>query len=379
MIVVGLMSGTSVDGIDAAVVDIRGDGLDLEVNLLAGQTFPYPESLRSRILAVCEGDVISMADFAELDRAIALEFANATINVIPKNIDVDLIGSHGQTVFHQPAQNKELGYSLQLGRGDLIAQRTKIKTINNFRQGDIAKGGQGAPLVSKIDLCLFSHPRHNRCLQNIGGIGNVTYLPATHQKNWQKLIMGWDTGPGNALIDLAVQQFSDNKQTYDFNGDWSRQGNPCLPLVKTWLKEDFFAQKPPKSTGRELFGHLYLERCWQDAEAFNLSRADFLATLTELTAASIAHSYQHFLPSLPHDLILGGGGSSNSYLRERLQVNLPNTHILTTDDFNISTEFKEAIAFAILAYWRVHSFAGNLPVVTGAKTETLLGEIHVPF
>ncbi|WP_446684566.1 anhydro-N-acetylmuramic acid kinase [Cyanobacterium sp. HL-69] len=378
MIVVGLMSGTSVDGIDAVAVDIEGEGLDLDVRLLAGQTFPYPDDLRSQILSVCEGASISMEELARLDGAIASCFADATINVIPESVKVELIGSHGQTVFHQPAHNHHLGYSLQLGRGDLIAHLTNIKTVNNFRQADIAMGGHGAPLVSKIDLCLFSHPKHHRCLQNIGGIGNVTYLPPTHQPQWQDFIMGWDTGPGNALIDLAVQKFTNNQKTYDFNGEWSRQGKPCMPLVKTWLKQDFFGQKPPKSTGRELFGHLYLEKCCHDAQSFELSEADFLATLTELTAASIAYNYDKFLPQLPHDLILGGGGSSNGYLKERLQANLPTVNLLTTDDFNVSTEFKEAIAFAILAYWRVNSFAGNLPVVTGAKKETLLGEIHHP-
>lgn len=378
MIVVGLMSGTSVDGIDAAVVDIKGSGLDLHINLLAGQTFPYPDDLRRQILALCEGASISMEQFAKLDGAIASCFADATMNVIPDNVSVDLIGSHGQTVFHQPATDNHLGYSLQIGRGDLIAHQTKITTVNNFRQADIAVGGHGAPLVSKIDLCLFSHHKHHRCLQNIGGIGNVTYLPPSHQPQWQEQIMGWDTGPGNALLDLAVQKFTNHQKTFDFNGEWSRQGKPCLPLVKTWLKQDFFSQKPPKSTGRELFGHVYLEQCLKDAQPFGLSEADFLATLTELTASSIAYNYQKFLPTLPHDLILAGGGSSNSYLKERLQANLPTVNLLTTDDFNVSTEFKEAIAFAILAYWRIHSFPGNLPVVTGAKKETLLGQIHYP-
>ncbi|MBF2056370.1 MAG: anhydro-N-acetylmuramic acid kinase [Cyanobacterium sp. T60_A2020_053] len=374
MIVVGLMSGTSVDGIDAVVVEITGQELDLKIEMIAGQTFPYPDELRTKILAVCEGALHTMAELAQLDQAIAEEFAKATLNVIPEDVKVDLIGSHGQTVYHQPPSKNQLGYTLQLGRGEVIAHMTGITTVNNFRQGDIAWGGQGAPLVSKIDLCLFAHHRHHRCLQNIGGIGNVTYLPATHSQN---LISGWDTGPGNALIDLAVQKFTDNQRTYDNNGHWSRQGKPCLPLVQKWLKEDFFQQKPPKSTGRELFGHHYLAKCQQEAEKYDLGEADFLATLTELTALSIVHSYQHFLPSMPHEMILAGGGSRNSYLMERLQANLLHTKVLTSDDFHISSEFKEAIAFAILAYWRVNNYPGNLPAVTGAKKETLLGEIRL--
>ncbi|MBL1210769.1 anhydro-N-acetylmuramic acid kinase [Geminocystis sp. GBBB08] len=376
MIVVGLMSGTSVDGIDAAVVDIQGTALNLKVNLLVGHTFPYSANLRTKILQVCEGDCLKMAEFAQLDYAIASEFAQGALNIIPQNIQVDLIGSHGQTLYHQPPHQNQLGYSLQLGRGDAIAYLTGIDTVSNFRVADIAVGGQGAPLVSKIDLCLYHHPRHSRCLQNIGGIGNATYLPSTSQQKWQEKVIGWDTGPGNALIDLAVQELSNNQQTFDFNGEWSRQGKPCQPLVKKWLKQDFFHQKPPKSTGRELFGHIYLQKCRQDAHNYNLSDADWLATLTELTVASIADSYHRFLPALPHEVILAGGGSRNSYLKERLQTYLPDCNLLTSDDLGISSEFKEAIAFAILAYWHVNSYPGNLPNVTGAKKEVILGQMN---
>ncbi len=378
MIVIGLMSGTSVDGIDAALVEIKGKDLDLEVNLLSGQTFPYPEILRQKILSVCEGASLPTIELAELDDAIATQFALAAINVIPSDVTVELIGSHGQTVFHRPATQDKLGYSLQLGRGDLIAQLTNTITISNFRGADIAAGGQGAPLVPKIDLCLFSHARHNRCLQNIGGIGNVTYIPSRRHDHWQEKVIGWDTGPGNALIDLAVQQLTDGKQTFDVNGDWSRQGTPCLSLVEKWLKQDFFQQPPPKSTGRELFGSSYLKTCWQEAQELNLREADWLATLTELTVVSIVNSYRQFLPQMPDEVLLGGGGSRNSYLTERLQNHLESIKVLTTDEVGVSSEFKEAIAFAVLAYWRFTSYPGNLPQVTGANQPVLLGDLHSP-
>lgn len=374
MIVIGLMSGTSVDGIDTAIVNIEGQGLDLKVDLLVGQTFPYSDSLREEILQVCAGKPLSMQDLCRLDGAIASEFAQAVKNIIPDNLQVDLIGSHGQTVYHQPPQKNQLGYSLQLGRGDLIAHLTGIKTVSNFRVADIAVGGQGAPLVSKIDVCLYRHPNHSRCLQNIGGIGNATYLPSSHTPQWQEKIVGWDTGPGNVLIDLAVQQLSNNQQKFDFNGQWSRQGKPCQALVKKWLNQDFFKQKPPKSTGRELFSPDYLRQCRQDAENYHLSSADFLATLTELTVASIADSYHRFLPSLPQEVVLAGGGSRNNYLKERLATHLPHCRLLDSDDLGVSSEFKEAIAFAILAYWHIHNFTGNLPQVTGAKREVVLGQ-----
>lgn len=377
MIIIGLMSGTSVDGIDAAIVNIEGQGLDLKVDLLVGQTFPYSPSLREEILRVCAGKPLSMEELSKLDNAIASEFAQAVTSIISDDLKVDLIGSHGQTVYHEPPQKNQLGYTLQLGRGDLISYLTGINTVSNFRVADIALGGQGAPLVSKIDVCLYRHPHHHRCLQNIGGIGNATYLPSSHTPQWQEKIMGWDTGPGNVLIDLAVQELTNNQQKFDFNGEWSRQGKPCQVLVKKWLNQEFFKQKPPKSTGRELFSPHYLQQCLKDAQTYNLSSADCLATLTELTVASIADSYHRFLPSPPHEVVLAGGGSRNSYLKERLQAHLPHSHLLNSDDLGISSEFKEAIAFAILAYWHINNFPGNLPQVTGAKKEVILGQHYL--
>src|SRR5919199_5014013 len=232
--VIGLISGTSVDGIDAALVEICGTDVDLKVKLLSGATYPYPAALREQILEVCGGAPLSMAELAQLDDAIALEFAQAAQKIQTGDTPAELIGSHGQTVYHRPRELKVerlnvessnlqppnlqpsnlqppnlepstlLGYSLQLGRGELIAHLTGIKTVSNFRAADIAAEGQGAPLVSKVDAYLLSSPTQHRCMQNIGGIGNVTYLPA-RQGDWIDRVCGWDTGPGNSLLDLAVQ------------------------------------------------------------------------------------------------------------------------------------------------------------------------------
>lgn len=379
MQVIGLMSGTSVDGIDAALVEINGREKDLKVKLLAGETFAYPQELRARILSVCGGKALSIADLAELDDDIATQFAIAAQKIQSNQAPADLIGSHGQTVFHRPTtkdkQDKALGYSLQLGRGDLIAHLTQIKTISNFRAADIAHGGEGAPLVPKIDACLLSHPSKSRAIQNIGGIGNVAYLPPNQTSNWQEQISGWDTGPGNALLDLAVTRLTNGGQTYDFDGQWAAKGSPNKELVAQWLQQDFFHQSPPKSTGRELFSADYLEQCWQDMEQVNLNNSDRLATITELTVASIVHSYRQFLPQIPDEVLLCGGGSNNSYLRQRLQAELTSAHIRTTDEVKLDSNFKEAIAFAVLAYWRINSIPGNLPQVTGASKPALLGEI----
>ncbi len=414
--VIGLISGTSVDGIDAALVDISGTDVDLNVKLLAGATYPYPNSLRETILEVCKGTPLSMEQLAQLDDAIAIQFAQAALAIQTGKSWAELIGSHGQTVYHrakplklgkseapnlakaeaadatnpsltlssnnvQPSNlqpSTPLGYSLQLGRGEVIAQLTGIKTVSNFRVADIAAGGEGAPLVSKIDAYLLSSPTQHRCMQNIGGIGNVTYLPA-RQGDWIDKVCGWDTGPGNTLLDLAVQYLSGGSQTYDENGNWARQGTPCLELVEQWLKQEFFQALPPKSTGRELFGWDYLNQCLVQTSAYNLSDADILATLTELTVSSIVHSYHNFLPQIPEMVMLGGGGSRNLYLKQRLQAQLPSAQVVTTDEMGVSADFKEAIAFAVLAYWRNLGIPGNLPNVTGARADVLLGNVHLPL
>jgi anhydro-N-acetylmuramic acid kinase len=371
---IGLMSGTSADGIDAALVEITGTQADLQVTLLAGKTYPYSEGLRSQILAVCAGTPLSIAAFAELDEAIALEFARAALAIQQNLSTADFIGSHGQTVYHRPPHRQMgLGYSLQLGRGDLIAHLTKLPTISNFRAADLAAGGQGAPLVCRIDACLLSHAQYHSCVQNIGGIGNLTYLPPS-DRSFQG-ILGWDTGPGNSLLDLAVQHLSGGKRTYDRNGEWAASGTPCLDLVERWMQHPYFQQSPPKSTGRELFGWDFFQRCLDEATAIALTPADFLATLTEFTAISIVHSYRQFLPQMPDRVLLCGGGSSNLYLRQRLQIHLGEIEVFTTDEVGLSSQFKEAIAFAVLAYWRTVGIPGNLPSVTGAQQSVLLGEI----
>ncbi|MEJ6482174.1 anhydro-N-acetylmuramic acid kinase [Nostoc punctiforme UO1] len=396
--VIGLISGTSVDGIDAVLVEISGTELDLKVELLAGKTYPYPSELREKILAVGAGVAISMEELAEIDDAIAQVFAQAAQNIQIGHQPATLIGSHGQTVYHRPpkkgaggageqrsrgremltphsALSTPLGYSLQLGRGELIAYLTGITTVSNFRVADIAIGGHGAPLVPRVDAYLLSHPEEGRCIQNIGGIGNVAYIPPRHG-DWLSKIRAWDTGPGNSLLDLAVEHLSAGAKTYDENGNWAASGTPCHPLVEQWLNQDYFHLPPPKSTGRELFGVTYLHQSLKDAQEYQLNAADILATLTELTAASIVHSYRTFLPEMPQRLLLCGGGSRNLYLKRRLELLLASIPVLATDEVGLNADFKEAIAFAVLGYWRHLGIPGNLPTATGAPREVLLGEIH---
>ncbi|MFE4107493.1 anhydro-N-acetylmuramic acid kinase [Almyronema epifaneia] len=386
MNVIGLISGTSVDGIDAALVEIKGSGFEISAQLLASETYAYEPDLRQQILAASAGEPLSMAGFAQLDDAIATAFAQAAQTLQANTLSADLIASHGQTVFHRPPQGEQatvqaLAYSVQLGRGAAIAHLTQLPTVSNFRSADIAAGGQGAPLVSAIDACLLSHPKHVRCVQNLGGIGNVTYLPSLQSQGVEGEMLGvfgWDTGPANSLIDLAVHHFSQGQQHYDRDGLWAAQGTPCQPLLHQWLRHPYFHQPPPKSTGRELFGWDYWQQCLIDLQAYALSPADSLATLSQLTVMSIVQNYTDFLPQLPDEVLLCGGGSRNHYLRQQLQQCLAPISVLTTDEVGLCAEAKEAIAFAVLGFWRYHGVPSNLPSVTGARRRLVLGELYRP-
>ena len=381
MYCLGLMSGTSVDSIDAALIKIQGNRLDLRIKYLLNISYSYPEKIRNQILKVSEGNSLSIEEFAKLDEEIALSFVDVVKEIRKEHLPVELIGSHGQTIFHRPPTINGIGYTIQLGRGETISNLTGIPTVNNFRAADIAAGGQGAPLVSAVDACLLSHPKYNRCIQNIGGIGNVTYLPPKSTKDWYENITGWDTGPGNMLIDLTIQKLSHGKQSYDNNGVWASQGKPNYQLIEKWLNHNFFHKIPPKSTGRELFGKEYLENCWNDAQACRLSETDFLTTITELTAISITNSYKNFIKFPINEIFLCGGGSHNLYLKERINYHSPkNTIVKTTTEVGLNSDFKEAISFAVLAYWRyVSKIPGNLPQVTGASRSMLLGDIYLPL
>ncbi len=372
----GLISGTSVDGIDAALVKIsETDGL-LQCQLIVGETINYEPALRDEILAVCAESPRTIAQICQLDDAIAAAFAAAALKLIQtSNIQPDFIASHGQTVFHRPpvteCDRTQLGYSVQLGRGAAIAHLTGFKTVSDFRTADIEAGGQGAPMVPMLDWLVLTHPTKVTCVQNIGGISNVAYLPANADRD---AVYGWDNGPGNVLIDMAVQKLFG--QPYDRGGQLAANGRTDLNLVEQWLAQDFFQVPPPKSTGRELFSPAYLDRCLAQCAENHLGDHDILATLTEFTAMAIAQSYQQFLPKFPDRVLLCGGGSRNDYLVRRLQHYLGSAEVTDTDVAGLNADFKEAIAFAVLGYLRLQEQAGNLPRVTGASQAVLLGRIY---
>jgi anhydro-N-acetylmuramic acid kinase len=293
---------------------------------------------------------------------------------------IDLIASHGQTIWHHVVDGVVTS-TLQIGDPSVIAARTGITTVGNFRTADVAVGGQGAPLVSLYDW-IFLRPAGPatagwRAVQNIGGIGNVTFLPP-HGNDSAPL--AFDTGPGNVFIDWAAAVATAGQQTFDLDGRLAAAGRPAAVLLDEWLKLPYFAQKPPKSTGRELFDNSLVAQWWAVAQQEQLCAADFVATMTELTAASIADAYAHFAPASLAEVIVAGGGARNPVLLERLRWHLTDKlqqpiPVYTHADLGIDDKAKEALAFALMGYLTVHGRPGNVPACTGAKQSQILGQI----
>ena len=371
MIVIGLMSGTSADGIDAAVVRFSHQEDTLYMETLAHVASPYPPSLRQRIVDLFPPHRGSARAICEANVSIAEAFAGATLSAIARTGlapgDVDLIASHGQTIYHQ-VDPGHVRSTLQIGTPAVIAERTGITTVADLRPRDIAAGGQGAPLVSYVDALLLGEPGRTRAVQNIGGIANATILG--------QAVLAFDTGPGNALIDHAAWRLSGGALRCDVDGAWAAQGTVHQALLAGLLAHPYFARPPPKSTGRELFGVPFADRVIDRALAMGLSRFDILATLTALTARSIARAYANFVPGGVDEVVLGGGGQRNPTLVRMLQEALPaSVPIRPADAWGISSEAKEAIAFAVLGYLTLHGWTGTLPACTGADHATVLGHI----
>ena len=376
MLVVGLMSGTSADGVDAAVVEISSR----KVQLLAFDTFMYPASLRRQILGLCRPESARLDDICHYNFVLGEVFADAVIKLCSKSgIALDsiaLIGSHGQTIYHQPHGKrygrKMVRSTLQIGEPSVIAQRTGITTVADFRPRDMAAGGEGAPLVPYADYVLFKHKRLTRAVQNIGGIANVTFLPGGCT---QDDIIAFDTGPGNMVIDGIVRLISGGRKRYDPGGKMAARGTVNKRLLNELLRHPFFRQRPPKSTGREDFGTDFAERIYRRAGKKGLADADIVATVTALTAKTIAQAYRRFGAAMPDELILCGGGSHNRTLVEMLHAEMPDVKMLSTDEFGISVDAKEAVSFAILAWATIKGMASNVPTVTGAERPVILGKI----
>ncbi|MBL7154822.1 MAG: anhydro-N-acetylmuramic acid kinase [Phycisphaerae bacterium] len=377
--VVGLMSGTSADGVDAAIVDID-ESCGGAVHLLAFAMFPYPPVLRGRILKLFDPESARLDDICHYNFVLGEFFADAVMRLCKESgialRSVDLIGSHGQTIYHSPRPKrygrKSIRSTLQIAEPSVIAQRTGITTVADFRPRDMAAHGQGAPLVPYADYILLNHRRLSRAVQNIGGIANVTYLPPCSR---QRDVVAFDTGPGNMVIDRIVSLVTGGRRRYDAGGKTAAKGAVNAKLLSELLRDPFFQRRPPKSTGREDFGFAYADRIYKKARKNSLAKADIVATVTALTAVSIAQAYQRFLPAMPDEMILCGGGAHNAMLVDMLQRELSGVTIRKMDEFGISVDAKEAVSFAILAYATIKELPNNIPTATGAEKAVIMGKI----
>lgn len=358
-IYIGLMSGTSLDGVDAVAMDFSGNG-----HRIVGEFFlPYDEPTRRQLLEMHEPRFNELHEAATMGNLLAQIYSKATRRLLQNSgispADVQAIGCHGQTIRHCP----EAGYTTQLGNGALLAELSCITVVCDFRSRDIAAGGQGAPLVPAFHQALFTHPSVHRVIVNLGGIANLTDLSRTGK------VRGFDTGPGNMLLDAWVQRHLG--KPFDQNGDWARSGRPIEELLRTLLDHEYFARNPPKSTGRDLFNIAWMERQLSGTE----DPADVQATLLELTVVSIARSIILHC-SGAEEIYLCGGGASNAELISRLKAALPRAKILTTRELGIDPDWVEACAFAWLARQALNLRPGSLPAATGANGPRVLGAIY---
>ncbi len=363
-LIAGVMSGTSVDGIDVAVGEIGKNG---DFKLKHYQQHLMPEELREPILRLAEPGVNEIDPMGELDRALGKAISEAVLKTLKKKgirpDEIIAIGSHGQTIRHRPQEKHP--FSLQIGCPSTITECTGITTVADFRRRDIAAGGEGAPLTPFIHQILFGEQDNNVAVLNIGGIANVTLIPANGQ------VLGFDTGPGNMIMDNLILTLSDGRYAYDRNGELAASGNICKQLLEELLDHPYFKRKPPKSTGREDFGRVIVDIIlgWQ-----GISDADRMATATELTARTIAESH-NFLTAKPESWYACGGGASNTYLMNRLESLLTPAKVFGTDRKGIPTDAVEAVCFAILAWHTLLGKSNTLPEVTGARHAVTTGHI----
>jgi anhydro-N-acetylmuramic acid kinase len=383
--VIGLSSGTSVDGIDAALTDIRGAGSRVRIRLIAYRTVPYPRGVRGRVLSLQSPAGRPIEELSRLNAYLGELFADAARRIAASARvslgRVALIGSHGQTVAHQPAPVREgrfrVASTLQIGEPAVIAERTGVTTVGDFRPRDIAAGGQGAPVTPLIHHYCFAHPRRNRLVVNLGGITNVTWLPAGPREGGVSRVKAFDTGPGNMLIDGLTERFTRGRDVMDRSGRIAATGTVADDLLRTLLRHPFLRRRPPKTTGRETFGAELVERIARDAARDRIKARDVLATVTAFTARSIAGAYERFLrPSgRVHDVIVGGGGVYNATLMAELRRAFAGTSVQSMAGHGVDPKAIEAMAFALLAYLAARGEPNNVPSATGAKRAVVMGKL----
>ncbi len=380
-LVVGLMSGTSMDGIDSAFVYIKNKGVNTEIDLIYFHTFPYPDRLRDELLEISQPGHGTVDKICWLNFVVGEYFADAVLDICRLYqfdiSQVDLIGSHGQTIHHLPDEisyyNKVNRSTMQIGEPAVIANRTGCITVANFRCADMALGGQGAPLVPYFDYLKFKSETSNRTILNIGGIANITILKKLTTSDD---VQAYDTGPGNMVINALMKKLYN--QPYDENGAIALKGTISEQLLSILLQHQFLNKPIPRSTGREEFGSSFVEEILRTSNELKLKREDIISTVTELTARSIADSLKFSSLSIQEvdELIISGGGAHNQAIMQSISRHFYKSKILRTDDFNIPGDAKESICFAVLANETIYGNPTNLPSVTGATKPTVLGAIY---
>ncbi|AFL88487.1 molecular chaperone [Terriglobus roseus DSM 18391] len=389
MIVAGVMSGTSADGVDVALVRIAAGKADAspKMKLLGHAALPYPKKLREAVLAAMDAKAISVADLARLHWRLGEFYGDAIVRAQQQlGVKAKLAGVHGQTIYHQGVPAKFLGDPLrctwQIGEASEVASRAAMPVVSDFRPADMVAGGQAAPLVPIFDRVFFAHAKRNRVLQNLGGIANMTAIPAGTGD-----LLAFDSGPASVVIDGCMQSLYG--KAYDRNGATAKRGRVIDTVLQQALKLPYFSAPPPKSCGREEFGGTFVTRFIADCRKQGAQDADVIATATALTAESILHAYRSFVwPFLGQrapladatDYIVAGGGANNATLMKLLRDGLEPLGITvsTSADHGVPAEAKEAMAFALLAWLRWHELPGNVPAATGAKRDAALGRVTLP-
>lgn len=390
MVVAGVMSGTSADGVDVALCRI-GPGVDggsPRVRLIGLKSFAYAKAVRAEVLALMAGEVRSAADLGRLNWRLGVVYAECVAAAaVEFGVKPALVGCHGQTIHHEAAPTRFLGAAVrstwQIGEAAAIAERMRCPVVSDFRPADLAAGGQGAPLVPMLDWCLFRSAKVSRVLQNIGGIGNLTAIPAGASADG---LMAFDTGPGNMVIDHTMQVLF--RRRFDRDGAVARRGRVVSEVVTRILQEAYFSAPPPKSCGREEFGATFAERFTGACRKAGAADADCAATATALTAESIVDAYRRFVaPELKRDapgarveFCVAGGGARNRTLMEMLGARLSplGVKLRSSDELGVPSQAKEGVAFALLAWLTWHRMAGNVPSATGASRPVVLGKITNP-
>lgn len=380
--VIGLMSGTSADGIDAALTRISGYGTATKVELTSFLFTPFPPAVREKILAVAGGQKTDAADLCRLKTLLGMLYAEACLALCEqagiRASQVDLVGNHGQTIWHIPQPEEYLGRTLtgtlQTGEDAVIAEALGCPVVGDFRVRDMAAGGQGAPLVPYTEFLLYREEERTVALQNIGGIANVTILPAGCAL---EDVAAFDTGPGNMVMDALVRRLTDGRLAYDGGGQLAAGGRVSKDLLAWMLADPYLEKAPPKTTGREMYGEAYVTRLLARARTLGVGLQDALATATRFTAEAIAAGLERFAPAPPERLVVGGGGSWNRTLLGHLRRCLPGCQVVTNEDLGFNSDAKEAVAFAILANEAIFASCNNAPAATGARKPVVMGKLSI--